>query len=124
MSCARFFNPRLRKRVMSGDEPGWLQRHPRRRYIVSCVLASPPWPGEAERIAALRRKANELSTLTGLRYVLDHIIPLNHPHVCGLHIAENLQTMYWRANAVKSNRWCPDQLSLDLGSYPNPVEAL
>jgi hypothetical protein len=112
MSCARYFNPRLRVLLLTAGEPAWLQRHPRRRYIIACVIAALPWPGERERIASLRDEATRLTLSTGVLHVLDHIIPLNHPYVCGLHIGVNLRVVPWAVNACKGNRWSPDQLEL------------
>jgi hypothetical protein len=41
-------------------------------------------------------------------WAVDHIVPLNHPLVCGMHIAVNLQIIRYNDNATKSNNWWPD----------------
>jgi 5-methylcytosine-specific restriction endonuclease McrA len=41
---------------------------------------------------------------------VDHIIPLTHPRVCGLHVPENLQFLTRSANAKKNNKFDEDVL--------------
>jgi hypothetical protein len=44
---------------------------------------------------------------------IDHIVPLEHPLVCGLNVPWNLQKIGWRANLLKGNMYwpdCPDHL--------------
>jgi hypothetical protein len=109
MSVARYFNPRLRVRILSGEIPRWLQRHPRKSYILTAILSSPPWT-DRERIKALRDKARALTERTGIPHVLDHIVPLSHPYVCGLTVPDNFRIVPQAVNAAKSNKWTPDQI--------------
>lgn len=41
---------------------------------------------------------------------VDHITPLNHPEVCGLHTVDNLQIIPKAKNAKKSNHVFPGML--------------
>lgn len=113
MSCARYFNPQLRRRILSGNVPEWLERHPRKSYITAAVIQSPEWV-DRSALRALRDEARRLTAATGVRHVLDHIIPLNHPYVCGLHVPWNLRPVPWASNAAKGNKFSPDQLELPL----------
>lgn len=113
MSCARYFNPVLRPRLLRGEEPAWLLKHPRRAYIVQAVLSALPWVDRRE-LNALRDEARRLTRETGVDHVLDHIIPLSHPHVCGLTVPWNLRVITRAQNAAKGGSFHPDQLALDL----------
>lgn len=107
MSVLRYSNFKLRDRVLAGVEPEWLKRHSRRVYIVQVLRATPNWANMAEmrRLDKLARERTRRA-LHGQRFVLDHIIPLNNPRVCGLNVHFNLQVIRHEANAQKSNHWC------------------
>lgn len=57
-------------------------------------------------------KRNKLTLDTGVEHVIDHIVPLNHPMVCGLNVPWNWRIITRQQNAAKSNAFCPDQLEL------------
>ena len=68
--------------------------------------ATPKWLGSQDKVAMrnLYLKAQELTKLTGVRYVVDHIVPLINPEVCGLHVPWNLRVMTQEENLKKSNK--------------------
>lgn len=80
-------------------------------WIVARIRATVPW-ADFDEIRAVYRKADRLSTATGVKHQVDHIIPLNHPRVCGLHVHFNLRAIPAGPNMSKNNYWCPEQLEL------------
>ena len=68
--------------------------------------ATPKWI-TAEQKLAMRKTyltAMRITKITGDRYVVDHIVPLISPVVCGLHVPWNLRVMTQDENLKKSNK--------------------
>lgn len=76
------------------------------KYYGQLVKATPPWVDIHHvwdiflSAALLRREGFDIQT--------DHIIPVNHPYVCGLHCPDNLRNIDANENQRKSNNWWPD----------------
>ena len=68
--------------------------------------ATPPWitHEQKEAIKGLYLHAMRLTKITGERYVVDHIIPLINPTICGLHVPWNLRVITQEENLLKSNK--------------------
>ena len=64
----------------------------------ACKQATPKW-ANLDDILDVYKEASYM----GLE--VDHIIPLKHPLVCGLHVWENLQLLSRSQNARKSNSY-------------------
>lgn len=62
---------------------------------------------DKQAIAKIYAEAAMLTAQTGVRHEVDHIIPLKHPLVCGLHVPENLRVVTRSENARKSNKYEP-----------------
>lgn len=75
---------------------------------------TPKWANK-KSIRHIYKKARKLTALSrendkspGVLYSVDHIVPLNHPLVCGLHVESNLRVMLLAENQAKGNAWWPD----------------
>jgi hypothetical protein len=66
--------------------------------------ATPKWVN-MEKVRAIYDQAAELTLTTGILHEVDHIIPLRHPLVCGLHVETNLQVLTQIENRKKSNKF-------------------
>lgn len=74
-------------------------------------LATPPWITRKQKteMRSLYQIAITMTKLTKERYVVDHIWPLQHPDVCGLHVPWNLRVITRKENAEKYNKLPPDE---------------
>lgn len=63
----------------------------------------PKW-SESDKINIVYKKAKWLESLTGLKYHVDHIIPIQGENVCGLHVWANLQILEASINCSKGNK--------------------
>ena len=90
-----------------------LQRHPERCaadvawYKASYRKARSGWAsdfiiGEMYRLARLRTK------VSGFEWQVDHIVPIRHRLVCGLHTEQNMQVIPAVVNQSKKNLYWPD----------------
>ena len=77
----------IRRGVRLKATPTWLSPEHKKQMEVEYALAQ--WCSEV---------MNEV-------YHVDHIIPLNNPTVCGLHVPWNLQVIPAKDNIKKSNKW-------------------
>jgi hypothetical protein len=64
--------------------------------------ACPNWANK-DAIDIIYKTAKELSKSTGISYEVDHVIPVRHPLVCGLHVENNLEIILKDENRAKSN---------------------
>lgn len=74
------------------------------------LQSTPPWltQEDFEQIEEFYKKAQQLKSVTGQQYHVDHIVPLQGENVCGLHVPWNLQILEASENIKKSNKLLED----------------
>ena len=68
------------------------------------LRATPPWVSQLDTMR-FYEEARRLTETTGVKHVVDHIIPLTNRNVCGLHVPANLQVIPELDNLRKFNRF-------------------
>lgn len=69
--------------------------------------ATPGWANQFI-IAEIYSLADERTKYTGVKWQVDHIVPLQSGKVCGLHCEANLRVIPAKENASKGNRYWPN----------------
>lgn len=111
MSILHYLRPGTRRKLLRGEYVYWLENHPQGERLKRYVLSFPLWV-QRQDFAALWRERQWRAAASGEPHEFDHIIPMNHPHVCGLSVPENLRVIPRRCNGHKGNRVCLHQASL------------
>jgi len=103
------------KEIINARTRAWQKANPQKvaelfhiRYR-SLAQSIPSWY-EAEAVALIYKKRDELNELYGLELEVDHIIPINPrgKTVCGLHCWANLQLLDKGINGSKSDSYQTD----------------
>jgi hypothetical protein len=77
--------------------------------------ATPPW--------VTARAVKDIYAACPEGHHVDHIVPLKHKLVCGLHVPENLQHLPAADNLAKSNKFDPMTYDWWPEGVPRPVDA-
>lgn len=96
-----------RAALLRGERVRWIANSRRRNYIAQVVLSTPDWVDRSELRAKAQRAAC-LTEMSGVPHELGHIVPLNHPRVCGLTVPWNLEVITAAKNRADSNLRWPD----------------
>lgn len=91
----------------------WSKNNPARKRVHNSkrrgasMEATPPW-ANIDAMQSVYEMARSLALSTGIEHHVDHIVPLQHKIVCGLHCEHNLQAIPAVDNLRKNNRVWPD----------------
>jgi hypothetical protein len=93
------------QRVYRLENPGVSAAYCAKRRAVK-LMATSKWLSETQltEIENIYKLADYLTKSTGIPHHVDHIIPLQHNLVVGLHVPWNLQVITAEANFEKSNK--------------------
>lgn len=73
----------------------------RRAQIKRATVA---W-ADVSKMVSVYEQSEDMTQRTGIQHNVDHIIPLQHPLVCGIHWEGNLQILTAEENQRKGNRF-------------------
>ena len=81
-----------------------------RRRAVAKNNACPPWLTSSHRreMRLMFLLAQDLTARTGVKYHVDHIMPLKNNFCCGLHVPWNLRVIKASENLKKGNKFIPE----------------
>lgn len=100
------------KEKMKAATARWARANPDKTRAIKAkrrsleINATVLW-ADKNAIKAIYAEAERKTIETGIRHVVDHIIPLNNPLVCGLHCETNLRVITAEDNSKKGNRAWP-----------------
>lgn len=103
-------NKQTRKHVVKAEyernKADYFSRAAGRRVTVK--QATPQWV-DKDQVAEMYIIASKLNGFfTKPIFHVDHVVPLNNPLVCGLHVHTNLEVIQAKRNLSKGNRYWPD----------------
>jgi hypothetical protein len=81
----------------------------KRRRLVKLARVATREGSEKIRRMTLESQIRTLDT--GIKYEVDHIIPIVHEKVCGLHVPANVQILTKKQNRAKASRFDQDKQS-------------
>ncbi|RKZ84184.1 MAG: hypothetical protein DRQ39_08635 [Gammaproteobacteria bacterium] len=91
----------LRKLLSRFNETTFSLRNPKKQQVIT---ATPRWVN-VEELRSVYYDCLNSSDGLHFHFVVDHIIPISNPKVCGLHVPLNLQVVSTSLNKLKGNKF-------------------
>lgn len=101
------------KELVSNNYKSWARRNRHLRNAIDSkrraaeTSSTPLWltPEQEEEIKHIYFMAKDCEIVTGEKYHVDHIVPLQGKNICGLHVPWNLQVLPADLNLSKGNSY-------------------
>lgn len=90
-----------KRKYAANNRPKYAAYSQKRRAAL--LRAIPPW-ADLSAIEAIFEECARLTRETGIGHHVDHIVPLQSPVVCGLHVESNLRIIDGTSNRSKGNK--------------------
>jgi uncharacterized Zn finger protein (UPF0148 family) len=94
----------LKNKQWKQENPSKIAKYNAKRRSVK-LQSIPSWYGELDEL--VMEEAFDLANLresTGIKWHIDHMIPLQAKNCCGLHCANNIQVIPEKLNVTKANK--------------------
>lgn len=92
----------IKKKHYEENKSDYISRSNARRGLIKKQRISNKYSDELKEIY---KSSKNLTEFMKYPFEVDHIIPINHPDVCGLHVPWNLQILIKGLNLTKTNKF-------------------